>query len=248
MLVRATTWAPRSRATRMAASVSAVSPLWVMPITRSPGTGEAGAVAVLGGDLDVHRDARPVLDQVPADQAGVVRGAAGHDVDPLDAREGGVVEAEADQLHRAVGAQAVADRVPERRRLLVDLLEHEGLVAALLGGVLVPVDLLRRAGGELEVAVPDGVDCRPRSTTTSSSSISMIVAGLAQEGRDGRGDEALAVADAEHQRALAARGHQAAGLVHVGDDEGEVAAEAREHLAHGRGQVAAVLAGDQVAG
>ena len=37
MLVSATTWAPRSRATRIAARVSAVSPLWVMPRTRSPG-------------------------------------------------------------------------------------------------------------------------------------------------------------------------------------------------------------------
>ena len=72
------------------------------------------------------------------------------------------------------------------------------------------------------------------------------LARLAQERRDGRGDEPLAVADAEHQRALAAGGDQAVRLVHVGDDEGEVAAEARQHLADGRGQVAAVLARDQV--
>ena len=32
----ASTVAPRSRAMRIAASVSAVSPDWVMPITRSP--------------------------------------------------------------------------------------------------------------------------------------------------------------------------------------------------------------------
>ena len=37
MLVIASTRAPRSRASRIAASVSAVSPDWVMPITRSPG-------------------------------------------------------------------------------------------------------------------------------------------------------------------------------------------------------------------
>ena len=35
-LVTASTRAPRSRAIRIAASVSAVSPDWVMPITRSP--------------------------------------------------------------------------------------------------------------------------------------------------------------------------------------------------------------------
>ena len=37
MLVTASTLAPRERASRIAASVSAVSPDWVMPITRSPG-------------------------------------------------------------------------------------------------------------------------------------------------------------------------------------------------------------------
>ena len=34
--VMARTWAPRSLARRIAASVSAVSPDWVMPTTRSP--------------------------------------------------------------------------------------------------------------------------------------------------------------------------------------------------------------------
>ena len=37
MLVSAITLAPRSRASRIAASVSAVSPDWVIPITRSSG-------------------------------------------------------------------------------------------------------------------------------------------------------------------------------------------------------------------
>ncbi len=37
MFVIASTVAPRARAVRIAASVSAVSPDWEMPITRSPG-------------------------------------------------------------------------------------------------------------------------------------------------------------------------------------------------------------------
>jgi hypothetical protein len=37
MLVTASTFAPASRASRIAARVSAVSPDWVIPITRSPG-------------------------------------------------------------------------------------------------------------------------------------------------------------------------------------------------------------------
>ena len=49
--------------------------------------GQAGPVAVFRGHLDVDRDPGPVLDQVPADQPRVVRGAAGDQVDALDAGE-----------------------------------------------------------------------------------------------------------------------------------------------------------------
>ena len=44
------------------------------------------AVAVLGGDVHLDRDARPLLDRVAADQAGVVGGAAGDDDDRLRSR------------------------------------------------------------------------------------------------------------------------------------------------------------------
>ena len=71
----------------------------------------------------------------------MVRGAAGDDDDPprreqlLVAERALVVEVDAVLADGAVG-----DRLGERVRLLVDLLEHERLVAALLGGLLVPVD------------------------------------------------------------------------------------------------------------
>ena len=101
------------------------------------------AVAVLGRDVHLDRDARPLLDRVAADQARVVGGAAGDDDDALGAAQQLVVEL--GQIH-AVGAdRAVGDRLGDGVGLLVDLLEHEGLVAALLGGVGVPVDLVRLA-------------------------------------------------------------------------------------------------------
>ena len=100
------------------------------------------AVAVLGGDVHLHRDPRPLLDRVAADQAGVVARAAGDDDDPLGVAQQRLVDRALVVEVHAVGAHgAVGDRLGHRVGLLVDLLEHEGLEAALLGGLLVPVDL-----------------------------------------------------------------------------------------------------------
>ena len=59
-LVIASTLAPPSRASRIAASVSAVSPDWVMPITRSSAGDTGIAVPVLGGDVHLHRHPGPL--------------------------------------------------------------------------------------------------------------------------------------------------------------------------------------------
>ena len=49
------------------------------------------------------------------------------------------------EIHAVRADRAVGDRLRDSVRLLVDLLEHERLEAALLGGVGVPVDLVRLA-------------------------------------------------------------------------------------------------------
>ena len=56
-------------------------------------------------------------------------------------REELVVELELGEVDAVVGRQAVGDRLGDGVGLLVDLLHHEGRVAALLGGLLVPGDL-----------------------------------------------------------------------------------------------------------
>ena len=130
--------------------------------------------------------------------------------------------------------------------LLVDLLEHEGLVAALLGALVVPVELDRlvldrrcrrrrvktRAGGRDldDVAVVRELDA-PR---------------LAQEGGGVRGEEHLALADPDDERRLVARCDEHVGVVVVDDDEGEVALELVERAPDGLGEVAVVMALDQV--
>ncbi len=71
-------------------------------------------------------------------------------------------------------------------------------------------------------------------------------AGLREEGGHGGGDELLALAAAHDQRALAARTHERFGLVEAHRDEREVAVQLGVGGAHGVGEVARVVVGDQV--
>jgi len=56
-------------------------------------------------------------------------------VHALHAPERGVIEAQARKVDLALGAQAIADGVAQRPGLLVDLLQHEGVEAALLSSI-----------------------------------------------------------------------------------------------------------------
>ena len=110
--------------------------------------------------------------------------------------------------------RAVGDRLGDRVGLLVDLLEHERLVAALLGGLLVPVDLLDLALDSARRRACMNVDAvRARSTTISPFSMNWTRRVSREEGGDRGGEELLAVAAADDQRALLARADEHVGLV-----------------------------------
>ena len=98
--------------------------------------------------------ARPLLDHVAADDARVVGRAAGEQHDAAQVPQLLVVHAEPLEHEPAV-ADAVADRLGDGVGLLEDLLQHERLVAALLGALVVPV--------ELDRLVLDGACRRARS-------------------------------------------------------------------------------------
>jgi hypothetical protein len=164
---------------------------------------------------------------------GVVARAAGDDDDPLDVAQQGLVEG-ADVVEvDAVGAHgAVGDRLGHRVGLLVDLLEHEGLEAALLGGLLVPVDLDDLA---LELGPVGQHERRALGRDLDDLAVLDVLdlARLAQEGGDGAGEEGLALAAADDERALLARADERLGLVERHGDERVMALELGVRGAHG---------------
>ena len=175
----------------------------------------------------------------------MVRGAAGDDHDPLAVAQHVVVElGEVD----AVGPRgAVGDRLGHGVRLLVDLLEHERLVAALLGLLGVPVDRLdlaldRHAGGgeELHAVGPQDDDLVVLDE--------LDVARVSEEGGDAGGEELLAVAATDDQRALLAGADHDARVVGGHRDERIVAAQPAVGAQDGLGQVVGLvqLTRDQV--
>ena len=102
-----------------------------------------------------------------------------------------VVQPEALEHEPAV-ADAVADRLGDRLGLLVDLLEHEGLVAALLGALVVPVELERLVLDRLSVGANE-LDAVGRDRDDVAVVGEIHVARLAEEGGGVGGEEVLAV-------------------------------------------------------
>ena len=70
---------------------------------------------------------------------------------------------------RVVVGEPIGERLRDRVRLLVDLLQHEGRVARLFGGILVPRDLLDLALDRLAGRAAE-LDAEPARTVTISSS------------------------------------------------------------------------------
>ena len=180
-----------------------------------------------------------LLDQELADQARVPRGAARDQHAALDV--GGQVVRHLDvELHVALLLEdAAAHRVDDRLRLLVDLLQEEVLVAALLRRDRVPGDHLGRALDRLAV---EGGDDAPVGGELGDLAVleEDHAAGVLEHRRDVGRDEVLAVAEAEDDRRGALGGHQPVGLALGQDDDRERALELRDGAARGLGQAEAL--------
>ena len=196
------------------------------------------------GDVVLDRDARPLLDRVARRDARVVGGAGRQDDDALQVAELLVGHPEALEAEPPV-TQAVADRLGDGLGLLVDLLEHERLETALLGALDVPVELdeLVLDGRAVDAAELDALR-RDRDDVAVVREVDATR--LGEEGGGVRGQERLAVTDADDERRLEARADEQVGMVGVDGHEREVALHLAERLAHGLDEVAVVVALDQM--
>ena len=175
-----------------------------------------------------------------ADHAGVERRAGRDDDDLVDVAQVLVGQAHLVELQQAVGAAATEQRVGDRARLLEDLLAHEPVVAVLLGGREVPVDVVAAALGGRAVEAGDA-----DALAGDGDDLVLVelhrLAGVLDEGRDVGAEEVLALADADHERAVAAGRDDAVGVLGVDGDEREGALEAAADVLHGDRQVDAGL-------
>jgi hypothetical protein len=167
----------------------------------------------------------------------VVRGAAGDDHDAAEILDLELRQPDAFEDELAPPS-AVSDRLADRGGLLVDLLEHERLVAALLRDFVVPVDRLDLLVLHLAVL---GEEARALGSDRDDLALvdQLHLPCLAQERGDSGREEHLTVTHPDDERTLPARTDEQVGMVVVDDDEREVAFEL---------VVGGADCGDQVAG
>ena len=197
------------------------------------GVGDGVAVAVLGGVVDVDGEAGEALDHELAGEAGVPGGAAGGDGDA-----GGGLELGGGDLH--VGEEDLAGferdaaegGVADGAGLLVDLLEHEVLVAGFFGLDGVPLDALDLEGEGVVVEVGEA-DAGGGEDGDFAVLEEVDVAGVVEDAGDVGGEEELALADAEDGRRAHAGGDEGVGGVRGEDADGEGSGEALDGAADG---------------
>ena len=198
------------------------------------GVGDGIAVAVLAGVVDVDGKAGEALDHELAGEAGGC-----HEVPQaamviwVAARSSSGREVEVGQEDAAgIERDAAEGGVADGARLLVDLLEHEMLVTGFFGLDGIPGDAVRGEGVGVAVEVGEG-DAGAGEDGELAVGEEVDVAGVVEDAGDVRGQEELAVADAEDGGRAEARGDELIGLVGGEDADGEGAGEALDGAADG---------------
>ena len=188
------------------------------------------AVAVLRSIVDLDADLGQRLDQILSDQCRMPRGAARQQRDLVDRAQRGVRNIEVlEEDSPRIERHAPEDGVAAGRGLLVDLLEHEVLVAALLRRDRIPEHALRRLRdftprivGELHagagdhrhllVGEEDDVACVAQNRRNIGSNEKLLISQPDDDRRTvANGDNLLRIVRGhEHDREHAAHRHQGA--------------------------------------
>ena len=174
----------------------------------------------------------------------VVAGAAGHDVDAAHILE--KILAEGKILKDDLPLPDAGGKAPAQGlRLLHDLLEHEVLVPALLGGINFPIygddlffDRLHQVVVTLN-ALPGEDGQLPVLHVAHPARVT-------QDGSDITGNEIAPLPVTQNQRAVLSDGDDLVGTVGAQDAQGVGSLDAVEHPAHGLEQVAVVEVLDEL--
>jgi hypothetical protein len=224
---------------RTAASVSAVSARLVQRHADHLDLHDGIAVAELGCGLGVGRDAREGLDDVRARQPGVEGRAAAEDLHAPDRQQLARAQLETAEMRGAeLRIESALQRPRARLGLLVDLLQHEVRKRSPVVRFVTPRHLRRALLGrpvvERHGAVAVGLDGGELPVIEVDD-----LTRVAHERRGVRGDEHLALPDADHHGAAVARHHESIGMACIHDGEAVGPVDRGDGGSHRLGEVAA---------
>ena len=201
-------------------------------------------IAELGGDIDRHRNASELFDDIFTDHTRVHSGTAGNDEDVFQISQRSEDDTALGQVRQSV-LYARRDRCFDSRGLLVDLLEHIVRIAALLGAVLVPVGeeqfLFERS------AVQGAKFCAAIFQNGDLALFKQIVVlGIFDDGGYVGGDEHLVLPLTDDQRTFAPHRVNGLGTVGENDPQRKGAAQLMERLADTADGVAVIVEVEQL--
>ena len=202
------------------------------------------AIAELGGDIDIDRQAGVALEPVFGDEAGIIGRSAGRDGEP---RNIGEIERQGLAQCHLLGAHVhiVAERMGDGLGLFVDFLGHEMAVVAL-------VDHQRRGLRDERFAADDGIGAIADDNALGGDHGPVAVEQIAQP-RGERGERhgvraqihlGLAIADGERRAVAGGDQQPVMALEHESEREGAAQLLERAGNGHLRIEAAVDLTGD----
>ncbi len=199
------------------------------------------AIAKLAGNIDFNRNPGMLFQQELANQSRMPRGAAGNDIDPVQGAEKIIFETQVFEENLSLlFPDPSGNRIGNRPRLLMNLLEHEVPVAILFRHDRAPGDGLRRLLDRSPIERGNRHALRGKDHQLAIFEENHLL-GVRQHGRNVGGDEVFALPLADHQGRPLFGGDQFIRFLVTEDCHGIGAAHFAKRQAHGGFKIAAHL-------